>query len=173
MLIPSLNTLFEHFRYSSKPAQPFLFALLLIQLGFRFASFCILSILVIATSIDQTFYFRSHRLDSRHGPNRRREQENESPCHALLTSYRLLWLNLNWLLCHLIDSCCFIPLEMTRIKHGTCSCESHITSMLSAVSSTGTHWWLREYSSSTRIHAEYSLNTRILAEYASTRWIAR
>jgi len=39
------------------------------------SSFCILSFLVIATSIDQTFYPATHYLaavwlDSRHGPNR-------------------------------------------------------------------------------------------------------
>jgi hypothetical protein len=47
-----------YYRYSSEP----------------FASFCILSFLVIATSIDQTFYPATHYLaavwlDSRHGPN--------------------------------------------------------------------------------------------------------
>ncbi len=73
--VPDRNML-EHFIYSS-PSKPTTSPLC--SLYYRYSSelsssFCILSFLVIATSIDQTFYSATHYLaavwlDSRHGLN--------------------------------------------------------------------------------------------------------
>ena len=66
----------EHFIYSSfdKPATSPLCSLYYRYSSESSSSFCILSFLVRATSIDQTFYPATHYLaavwlDSRHGPN--------------------------------------------------------------------------------------------------------
>jgi hypothetical protein len=81
MLAPNNNdvsarNLLKHFIYSSssKPATSPLCSLYYRYSSELFTSFCILSFLVIATSIDQTFYPATHYLaavwlDSRHGLN--------------------------------------------------------------------------------------------------------
>jgi len=72
----SNRNMLKHFIYSSpsKPATSPLCSPYYRYSSELSSSFCILSFLVIATSIDQTFYSATHYLaavwlDSRHGPN--------------------------------------------------------------------------------------------------------